>query len=82
LFLHQGGGEVDAGAHILEPGLFAQPILKAAGMPAGEIGRIELVTELAEGSTDGGVGGAVVEHDVKAFTEFSGEACNFAVPTN
>lgn len=76
------GGEIEASAHFVKPGLFAEPILKATGMPAGEGGQVEAVSALLESFEDGTVGGAIAEHAVEKFARFGGQPGDFAVTTD
>ena len=69
----EGGSEIESGAHFMEVCLVAEPILKAAGVPAGEIGLIELMAKASEGLDNRGVREAIMEHPVKALTALSGE---------
>ena len=80
--LEYGGGEVEASPHFIKPILLPEPILKAAGVPAGEIGCIEVMSLFAKGADDGAIGGAVAEHEIEAFAGVGGETGDFAMSAN
>jgi hypothetical protein len=81
--LHDFVGEIEAETHFFEPRLFAEPVLVATGLPAGEVvdgdgvrrRRVSRVTEIFD---DFGVGDTVEEHGVDEFAEFFGQAGDFA----
>jgi hypothetical protein len=80
--LNDGGGKIEASAHFFEPGLFTEPILESAGMPAGEVGLIEVMALLAKGCDDSVVGSAIAEEEIEALAQFSGQAGDFAMAPN
>ena len=79
VLVNEFGGEIEAGAHFVEAGLFFEPVLITAGEPAGDVGVIEVVPFGGDLFSNGGIGGAVAEQSVDLVPDFAWEAGYFAV---
>jgi len=79
VFIDEFGGEIEAGVHFVEAGLFFEPVLVTAGEPARDIGIIEVVSFGGDFLSDGGIRGAVAEQSVDLVSDFAWEAGDFAV---
>lgn len=77
--VYNRGGEIEPESHFLEPRLFAEPVLEAAGIPTGEASFIQEAALFAERADDGAVGGAVAEHEIEAFSKVRSQTGDFAM---
>ena len=74
-------GELAFSAHVIEACLLFEPVLVAAGFPAGDLSRVKVGQGSAEFLKDFGVGNAVANHGVDLGAEFEGEPGDVAGAT-